>query len=488
MQKIVSPDFSSMLNTDLNGKFKKITCALIVFIFIALTGCSEESVSKSPEMPPFSNSLQKMQDFYRIKFLPDGYPGRDDGWAHPIYGVYVLNDYLRQYSASPSEELKEALTTVAYAVVNRMEEHRGALVFWYEAAPERGARLYRKHYSGLTQGYYAESLYRVGELLGDPELIDAAGRVFDSLTISVEEGGVLHNTIHGPVIAEVPQEPNSWILNGWQSALISVHRYAELSKSKKAHDLFKKSTKAMAGMLHLYDVEDLANSRYGLTGFTYLRINPSGSGVALRNAAIVVPGEQSVAIDTNEGTRWQSYFFDADTTSIEHGVKIVGSSARLNAVLSIASSPKPNRLEFDFDAGRPMEITIDILLGSYDPLSSAPVNNKWVELTKLTAVPGARVSVDIPVEVIKQIAYPTNFRKKISGEQVNVYHPIHVLRLRQLANVSGIEELKIWSDRWESYICNWAYISRYDGYKVREYHSIEKELVDPKEVCNRIGQ
>lgn len=57
---------------------------------------------------------------------------------------------------------------------------------------------------------------------------------------------------------------------------------------------------------------------------------------------------------------------------MENGVEITGSSARLNAVLSMASAPESNRLEFDFNASTTMEITVDIYVGSYDPLSSAP--------------------------------------------------------------------------------------------------------------------
>lgn len=91
-------------------------------------------------MPPFSKELQAQQDYYRFEFLDDGYPGRDDGWAHPIYGVWVLNDYLDQHEAKPTDELEEAIRTVAHAAVERMDDHRGALVFWYDAAPERGAR------------------------------------------------------------------------------------------------------------------------------------------------------------------------------------------------------------------------------------------------------------------------------------------------------------------------------------------------------------
>lgn len=50
-------------------------------------------------MPGFSSHLLRDAEYYRIEWLPDGYSGRRDGdrvWAHPIYGAYVLKDYLEQ--------------------------------------------------------------------------------------------------------------------------------------------------------------------------------------------------------------------------------------------------------------------------------------------------------------------------------------------------------------------------------------------------------
>lgn len=40
-------------------------------------------------LPALSAQLEAMQHFYKIAVLPDGYPGRSDGFAHPIYGPYV---------------------------------------------------------------------------------------------------------------------------------------------------------------------------------------------------------------------------------------------------------------------------------------------------------------------------------------------------------------------------------------------------------------
>jgi hypothetical protein len=189
-------------------------------------------------MPSLSPRLAGMQDFYRFSFLPDGYPGRrdDDGtvFAHPLYGAYVLEDYLDQYAADPAPALRTAIGAVARATIARMSPHEGALVFWYAAEPTRGARLYARHYSGLTQSYYAVQLQRAGKALADPALVKAAARVFDSLLVPAERDGVHFADARGVTIAEVPQRPNSWILNGWLSALASIVEYGRLSGSAKA--------------------------------------------------------------------------------------------------------------------------------------------------------------------------------------------------------------------------------------------------------------
>ncbi len=77
------------------------------------------SLPPQPSMPPLTERFAAMQHFYRFHFLPDGYPWRADPegtvFAHPIYGTYILTDYLRQYEASPTPALADAIRTVARA-------------------------------------------------------------------------------------------------------------------------------------------------------------------------------------------------------------------------------------------------------------------------------------------------------------------------------------------------------------------------------------
>lgn len=434
----------------------------------ATTAASASADAAPRAMPPLSPDLASMQDFYRFQFLPDGYPGRldDDGtvFAHPIYGTYVLGDYVRQYEAEPTQELRDAISTVAHAAVSRMDEHEGALVFWYDVDVERASRLYERHYSGLTQAYYAVRLHRAGIAIDDPELVEAAAEVFDSLLVPAEDGGVYFESSRGISIAEVPQAPNSWILNGWQSALASMDEYADMTGSPEAREVVDRSATTMAEMLPLYEVPELRTSRYGLTGFTYLRLSFESAPARLSEIELEVPGEGEFAFAESEGiSRWQLYPLDED---LEDG-RPTSSSVRLNAVLSLASSPEPNRLHFTVE-GAEGEVVVEVQTGRFDPLVSAPVDTSW---ERLASVPldGRQqdVVVDIDPSTVAAVVAPTNFTKEIDGQNVNVYHSIHVQRLRQLGLATGVDQLDETADRWSAYVCDWATMDVYDGLSVR---------------------
>ena len=436
-----------------------------------------------PKMPPLTPALENMRSFYRFHFLPDGYPGRldDDGrvFAHPIYGTYILSDYLSQFGKTPTPELKAAIRKVANATIKRMDEFHGALVFWYQPEPERGARLYKKHYSGLTQGYYAVQLERAGQALDDAALKSAAKRAFDSLLIPDEDGGVYYDTRFGPVIAEVPQEPNSWILNGWQSALASAHKYALASKSPAAKKLVAESAKAMSRVLPLYDAPSVSNSRYGLTGFVYTRLIFGDKPTSVRKVQLEIPGEDVVDIPRGSGTRWQPYVVPV---SVDAEGKPKSRTVDMNAVVSLASSPEPNRLEAQVDVAKETTVRLEAKLGVFDPLSSAPMEVEWTTIGRSKVAAGkSQISFDIGMDVVERVVAPTNFAKLINGEQVNVYHSIHINRLRELAAITGINDLGKWADKFSGYICDWSKNDLYDGLKTPDPTSGDN--VDPALMC-----
>lgn len=398
----------------------------------------EGGVGPVPRMPSFTGRFADMAGgFYRLEWNEDGYPCRrqDDGslWEHPIYPVYVLMNYLRQMKDSPSAELREAIRSVATTTVSRMEDFEGALVRWYE--PGGGARLFERHYSALTQGYYAEQLWLAAEAVGDDALKEAARRSFLALTVPQEKGGVLYRDAHGVSIAEVPQQPNSYILNGWQSALHSAWQYFQRSGDDVARELVMSSAATMASLLPAYDAPEVANSRYGLTGFAYLRT----SDTDLIDARLVVPGEGVFGL-TGHRSRWANHRID---------------ERRVNLVFSLAS-PGPNIVELE--VARPAKV--ELHLGAYDPLSSAPVRTAWERIGTVTPAAGR---LEIPREILKRIVYPTNFLKRIDGVNTNVYHPIHVRRLRQLAEITGEAAFHEWADRWAAAMSRWGTMPIYEG-------------------------
>ena len=77
-------------------------------------------------LSPVSAAYRPLWDgFYGGVFLPDGYPGRrqPDGSviAHPLYGTYLLADYLRQGAATGDTGFVRSAQRVAWAAVRRMD-------------------------------------------------------------------------------------------------------------------------------------------------------------------------------------------------------------------------------------------------------------------------------------------------------------------------------------------------------------------------------
>jgi hypothetical protein len=426
-------------------------------------------------MPPLTGSLKRKAAYYGMDWLPDGYPGRRCGeevWAHPIYGAYALKDYLDQLDRAPTAELRQALRTVAHAAVRRMEPFEDALVFWYEERTDN-SRAIEQHYSGLTQGYYAVHLARAGRILDDPALKEAADRVFASLTVGVDRGGICSAGQLGPCIAEVSQEPSSHILNGWLSALAAIGEFAEVTGRADPRALALASAEELARLLPLYDAPVLCNSRYGLSGFVYARLvfrGETAPPLEVGDLRLHLPGEGILAVDRIGGRRWQNHVLEADVRSPARGsagrFQLSGNLMRINLVLSRISYPQPNRLTAEVSTGGGI-VEVQLQRGRYDPLSVSQVDRCWVTVARLDCPPGrSRVDVPLPWDVAELVAYPTNFAKKIDGHQTNVYHVVHINRLRELAAATGVGNLREWADTWLRYLGVWRDMPVYEGLHV----------------------
>ena len=155
-------------------------------------------------LPSLSMSRKAIWDYYRLEFLEDGYPGRRSGrglHAHPIYGAYVISDYLGQYRTTGKPEFLDAARRVADAAVERMIDFHGALVFRYE--PNKGiSSMPKEFYSGLTQSRYLSTLRKLEVALGDFRYAEASAGILRSLELPTEVGGIARRTPNGGLVIE----------------------------------------------------------------------------------------------------------------------------------------------------------------------------------------------------------------------------------------------------------------------------------------------
>ena len=403
--------------------------------------------------------------------LEDGFPGRLKGGrvvVHPMDGRYLLEALLDAQAERPKRRLHAAIARTARAVVGRAEPLGDALVLRYvdTASSMAGGQ---SHPSGLPQAYYAVALTRAARLLGDGALQVAADRFFAALLVPVADGGVLYPNGNGVALAQVPTRPRDLILNGWVSMLVSVHRYAELRDAQPARELFAANLDTLRRLLPLYDVPALRLSRYGLTGPLQLRLDVSAPGVKVTDLRVALPGEGEVRLPAREGGRWtpRADVQDVARRTARGRVETVTlreGTLRCTAVLSRAGYPEPNRLRFRVTSRSKATLTTSAHVGQYDADASSPIEREWVELDSRPIEAGTHaVEIAIPYETVDLVAYPTHFTRGLGGERVNSYHGTHIVRLRELAAITGDPELAEWAERWAGYVTEWPDLPELKG-------------------------
>lgn len=440
---------------------KKALAIICVFaVTLAFTCVVFASDTTSDTMPPLPVDRQAIYErIYKLAFLPDGYPGKMvDGVAspHPIYGPYIIHDYLRQYKKTDEPRYLEAAEKVANAAIARMDEFEGALVFWYQ--PNTGISSFpEKFYSGLTQSRYLVELALLAQVSGQQKYSAACERVLDSLFIPSERGGVLIESQDGVCIEELPHKPFGYILNGWLTSAVNIKKYADLTGSTRAQDLFDRNMQKLAQLLPLYDVPDLANTRYQLRGFVWLRLRFSHPVDAeITSAKVVIPNDGSHPVNLRGKYRWKNYFLAGGSPGKDGSYVINDQIVQFNVVLSMISYPDPNRIELTIESENEADMRVLIAQGHYDPTLSAMPTESWIGIEEFSIRPGKNeISVAIPWARAELVAYPTNFIKKYGDKRYNVYHFIHVNHLSRLYEITGREVFREYADRWRSYIKRW---------------------------------
>ena len=430
---------------------RKVLAGLRIMIVAAVVlmsswAVADNSVGKAPApLPEYRAEIYK---YYKLGWLPDGYPGRytNNGLvAHPIYGTYVIADYLRQYRKTKEKQYLDAAISVADAGLSRMESLDDAQVFYYY--PEDKLSLIpNKFYSALTQARWLEALSNLYEATHDISYKKAAHRVMLSLLIPTAEGGVLQKVAGGASIEEYPHQIPLYTLNGWLTALNILIDYAKTVDDDDANTLIKDNLTALENLLPLYDLPEISNSRYQLTGSVSFRL----SGADIVDASLEIPGEGLYKAEHCEGRRekWDICLYEKSNRT------------RLDAVLSYVSAPAPNVLHLTTKDNS--DVSIEIATSKYDPTVTALPTRSWTKIGKFTPN-DKKLTVEIPWDDARFVAYPTAFTKKIGGTYYNVYHPIHIKVLRALYTETGVKAFKEYADKWDGYCRDWQ---RLDAYKV----------------------
>lgn len=416
------------------------------------------AATESVGLPPLPRERADVYDYYQLAFLEDGFPARRTKTGvvpHPIYGTYLILDYLDVHERSGDPAALAAARRVADAAIARMDPSEGMLRFWYEAEWGLGATGER-YVSGLTQAHYLDQFSRLHAICGDPAYADAARRVFRSLATDVEHGGVLASTPHGVAIEESPHRPRDLVLNGWLSALRGLRRYADRTGDAEARELIRRNVETLSRLLPLYDAPEEANSRYRIRGFGYVRLElGSDEGVSLDTPRLEIPGDGTYGLEESNTGRWHCCV----VSGLERAGDRLQATARriqLNLVFSLLSAPEPNRLRLAIDCPGPNTLAVRLATGRYDPLQTGLVTDGWRDVRSVQLAAGRNeVTIDFPIEDIRPFVYPTNFLKRIAGRKFNAYHFVHLDGLADLLRSPQPPMVGEMRDRWATYPARW---------------------------------
>ena len=448
-----------------NFSYKALMC--IAFLAFSSSSFASFSDAQTPKLKPDFGASDvglpsvpedriDIYNYYKLEFLEDGYPGKkaDDERVtpHPIYGAYLIYDYLRLYEETNDEVYRQAAVKVADAAMARMEyiEDHDALAFYYDESD--GLTYFpNKFFSGLTQVRYLVPFYRVYKASNDPKYAQAAKQIFNSLKIPETDGGVLVNTPYGIAVEEYPHSIPTYVLNGWTSIVLELLKYEDLAEDNEAGLFARSNIKTIERLLASYDHPATFLSRYQLTGFIYIKFifNLPRSCKPLEFETIF--GEKSYGLG-KEGNRWSNYVLSKD---IEEDGYPTHRQFLVNGVFSQINSEHAFMVNLEC---RQSGATVDIYLanGDYDPKVSAMPTKRWIWLDQKSLEVGEnKFTIAADKDNFDMIGYPTNFAKEIAGEARNVYHWLHITNFEKILGYLNSREIAYYTAKWTEYTKAW---------------------------------
>jgi len=334
--------------------------------------------------------------------------------------------------------------------LDRAERIDDTLVFMYR--PESGLSQHPyPFYSALTQTWYIKAICELSRHVGI-KYQEYLLKIFRSLQVPVEQGGVLVKKEYGWILEEYPTTPPLYTLNGWLTVLRMIIACGKILDefSIDYKTLLGKNLDAVEHLLPLYDAEFCLNSRYQLTGFTRLRMlfnKPAAPHVS--EFGISIPKQRKVEGNLEKRTnyRWENYVERRE-----------GRLLQFNIVLSLISYPEPNVFSCSLTVDRDCQAKVFVAEGDYRPDMSAMPTERWrqISVVNLSARSSNQLCIDIKFDQDNLFAYPTNFKKKIGDSFFNAYHFVHIVDLAEIYAFSKRELFREFAIKWVTYYERWA--------------------------------
>lgn len=300
------------------------------------------------------------------------------------------------------------------------------------------------------------------------DLRETVRRIFRSLTIPSSKGGVMLDRPYGPVLEEYPHEQPLYVLNGWTSAAVGVLEYAKRVKAREATEFGRATVEAMLAILDKFDAPELANSRYGLAGHTWLRLrfDRDDAGARMLDGAIEVPSDGVFPFVRDSANRYRNWF---QPERLDRDGRVLGNVAQLNALLS--NIDPVNTLRVTIAVDQSTAVTLELPVGEYNPLANGMRITGWKPRETVRLEPGEhKLELAIPMSELPLIGYPTNFTKKLAGRHHNVYHFLHLRNMQHLLKLHPDPRMVDWLVRWLEYLARWPTIPEYADERIELSH------------------
>jgi hypothetical protein len=238
--------------------------------------------------------------------------------------------------------------------------------------------------------------------------------------------------------------------------------YGRSADSHDAIAMARSNINTLLKVLPLYDVEEISNTRYMLSGFSMHRfILSDGAHCRIDSFKVLIRGNSFP--DKISKSHWDNHIVD-DGFSRRW--------LRSNVVMSYISYPETNAVNYTLFCETKGKAVYELPTHTYNPLATSVASNNYRPL------PGAafdlnkgvnNINITIPWNFARYTGYPTNFKKMIRGKHYNVYHFTHVDNLKLLNQFYPDDLFAYYINRWEKYIRQWPEMPLYRGLEHKHF-------------------